>query len=87
MIATMAEAWEWLAASSHQPPRTIGFLFWQVRPGDPHWSGNRQNDAEIGAAAVELLAGQLRRGERGTPPVRSRVLVESSAVSGRTESS
>ena len=84
LIATVPEVRRWLAAGGHEAPETIGFLFWQVEPGNARWSGARQNDAEIGAAGIELLVSQIRRGERGTPEARARVLMESSPASGRT---
>lgn len=87
IITSAPEVWAWLAESGVRIPEEAGFLFWQVEERDEahkDWSGMSQNDRQIGATGLDLIATQLRCGEHGVPPVHSRTMIESTFVRGRT---
>lgn len=49
-----------------------------------NWAGIDQRPANVGAAAVDLIIGQLHRNERGVPPVPKTVLIEGIWKDGAT---
>ncbi len=48
------------------------------------WAGIDQQEDQIGAAAVDLVVGQLARGERGFPSFQKEVLIKGKWVEGET---
>jgi len=84
VITSVPAVWDWLALLGAPVPAKVSFLFWRLHGPHSEWSGVRQNDHEIGAAAVDVLTGQIARGEHGVPPVQVRVMIESSSIEGRT---
>lgn len=48
------------------------------------WAGINQREEQIGAAAVDLVLGQLVRGEFGVPPFQKEVLIKGEWVEGAT---
>lgn len=62
-----SELLAWLAAEGLQCPRDIGLALLDLPHGEGSASGIRQPYGEIGAAAIDLVAGQISRGERGLP--------------------
>ena len=48
------------------------------------WAGIDQHEDRIGAALVDLVVGQINRGEFGLPPFRKQVLIQGTWVEGKT---
>jgi DNA-binding LacI/PurR family transcriptional regulator len=68
---------EWLARGGIESPRDIGLvsLDWDEESGDA-FAAVDQNALATGAAAVDLVLGQMRRNERGIPAIPQTVLVD-----------
>lgn len=76
---------EWLPAIGARVPETCGFADLDVDAGtDSPFSGIRQNNEQVSAAAIDLIIGQLQRHERGLPKNPKIVLVEGEWVGGAT---
>lgn len=76
---------EWLPAAGARVPATCGFADLDVDAGtDSPYSGIRQNNEQVSAAAIDLIIGQLQRHERGLPEFPKIVLVEGVWVNGAT---
>jgi hypothetical protein len=66
-------------------PRDCGFADLDINDQvDGDCSGIRQNYAQVAAAAIDLVVGQIQRNERGLPEFPKVVLVEGSWVDGTT---
>jgi len=48
-------------------PRDVGFAHLALCEGERQWAGVDQKSELVGAAAIDLVDGQLRRNERGVP--------------------
>jgi LacI family transcriptional regulator len=76
---------EWLPAAGTRVPETCGFADLDVDAGtESPFSGIRQNNEQVSAAAIDLIIGQLQRHERGLPKHPKIVLVEGEWVDGAT---
>ena len=76
---------EWLPAAGKQVPATCGFADLDVDDeSETPYSGIRQNNEQVSAAAIDLVIGQLQRHERGLPKFPKIVLVEGEWVDGVT---
>lgn len=76
---------EWLPHLGARVPATCGFADLDVDAGtDSPYSGIRQNNEQVSAAAIDLIIGQLQRHERGLPEFPKIVLVEGVWVNGAT---
>ncbi len=84
VITSVPAVWGWIERLGFPVPKKVGFLYWQLTNAGGNWSGTRQNDGEIGTAALTMLVAQITRGEHGVPPVQLRVMVKSSRVEGGT---
>jgi LacI family transcriptional regulator len=74
----------WMQRAGIQVPEDAGFAILD-RPGSlPHISGINQNSAAIGAAAVDLIVGQINRNERGVPTLPKITMINGYWVSGST---
>jgi LacI family transcriptional regulator len=73
----------WLRRLGKQIPRDVGFAMVNWGP-DRDCAGVDQNNRAVGAAAVDLVVGQLYRNECGIPEVAKVVQVESRWVDGPT---
>ena len=75
---------QWLRSAGISMPDEVGaaVLDWNEGCGDI--AGANQNSRDVGAAAVDILMGQLRRNERGVPARHRTVLIESSWRDGVT---
>ncbi len=60
----------------------VGFvhLDWEPKLGD--WAGTNQNNDKVGAAAVDILIGQIHRNEFGLPPFPRSMMIGSTWVDG-----
>jgi LacI family fructose operon transcriptional repressor len=65
-------------------PQDVGFVNLALMPGDRDVAGVNQYSDLVGAAAVELVDGQLRRNERGVPAHAKTVLISGAWVPGPT---
>jgi LacI family transcriptional regulator len=74
----------WLRSPDRARPENVGsaVLDWHAHYGDI--AGADQNNRIVGAAAVDVLLGQLRRNERGLPDHPRTTLIESSWRDGAT---
>jgi LacI family transcriptional regulator len=76
IVGINSEIPEWLASWGIKVPETVAFanLDWSPRRGE--FAGVHQNADVVGAAAIDLVVGQLQRNERGIPAKPRIVLVE-----------
>ena len=75
----------WLATKEIVVPRDCGLADLDIDPeSDRDCSGIRQNYQQVAAAAVDLVVGQIQRGERGLPDHPKVVLIEGEWVGGST---
>jgi LacI family transcriptional regulator len=76
---------DWLSAAGARVPATCGFADLDVdAETETPYSGIRQNNEQVSAAAIDLVIGQLQRHERGLPKCPKIVLVEGGWVNGAT---
>ncbi len=76
---------EWLPAAGARVPETCGFADLDVdAETDTPYSGIRQNNEQVSAAAIDLVIGQLQRHERGLPIFPKIVLIEGKWADGAT---
>lgn len=68
----------------YRVPQDLGVASVAIDIDDPRVSGANENDLLIGEIAVDVLVGMIHRGERGTPKVPIRTLVDSSWFTGGT---
>jgi LacI family transcriptional regulator len=66
---------EWVQDSGRSVPEDCGLVNLNVVDDVENWSGIRENHELIGAAAVDLLIGQLSRNEIGVPRQPRKVLI------------
>jgi hypothetical protein len=72
---------EALTKAGIRVPEDVAFAAFDHEPG---LAGARHHDEEVGATAVDMLIGQLHRGEKGIPERRKAVTIESTWESGPT---
>lgn len=65
-------------------PEDIGVASEAATERIPWLSGMNQNDSQVGAAAVDLVASLIHRSERGIPAIPRRVLLDSTWHEGET---
>ncbi len=84
VISVNPDVVRWLRASGPSVPEKVGsaVLDWHVHYGDI--AGADQNNHLVGASAVDILLGQLRRNERGLPACARTTLIASSWHDGAT---
>ena len=83
IVSHVGEVRTWLAATGVSAPADVS-LATLSRVFDPTWSGIDQQEVEIGRRAVELLVSLFHSGERGTPAMPLRLLVEGRWIEGET---
>lgn len=66
---------DWVEESGRSVPEDVGLVNLNVVEDVENWSGIRENHDLIGAAAVDLLIGQLSRNEIGIPRQPRKVLI------------
>ncbi|HEY1581580.1 MAG TPA: LacI family DNA-binding transcriptional regulator [Chthoniobacterales bacterium] len=74
----------WLGAMKMQAPKDIGLVHLDLCAELQGWAGIRQNNDQIGAAAVDMLVGQLHRNEIGAPPFQKCIIIAGTWVPGET---
>ncbi len=75
---------EWLRSEGIDVPGEIGFIHLGLNGEDPGLSGIDQNHREIGAAAMDLVLGQIHANQFGVPAHMKTVLVYGGWVEGNT---
>lgn len=75
---------DWARALGLDVPGELGLVNLGRHPHLTHWAGMDQREDQIGAAAVDLVVGQLVHGELGIPPFQKEVLVKGEWVEGPT---
>jgi LacI family transcriptional regulator len=84
IISKCAEALPALRRLGYHPPRDLGAAFLtRVKP-TREVSGVSESPLEVGAAAVDFLAGMIHRNDRGIPDRPRRLLIEGEWFDGRT---
>lgn len=74
----------WLAAEGRAIPRDVGLALLDLPHDASKASGIRQPYGANGSAAVEFVAGQITRGERGIPPLPQMIYLEGQWLTGET---
>ncbi len=75
---------DWLGAMKLTAPKDIGLVHLDLTDELKGWAGMRQNNEQIGIAAVDMLVGQLHRNEYGAPPFQKCMIIEGTWVPGDT---
>jgi DNA-binding LacI/PurR family transcriptional regulator len=75
---------DWARGRGLRVPRDLGLVYLDHGPYVAEWTAIDQRSMGVGAAAVDLVVGQLHRGESGVPAEARGVLLEGSWVPGRT---
>ncbi len=60
----------------------VGFAHLDWDPNLTDWAGTNQNNDKVGAAAVDILIGQIHRNETGLPPFPRSIMIGSTWVDG-----
>lgn len=76
LIGAVRPARDWLAAAGVQCPRDVGLVLLDWDEDAKDFAAVDQNAAEVGAAAVDVVLGQMRRNERGIPVTPKTLLVD-----------
>lgn len=84
LITAHAMVKDWLEADEVAVPADVGLLSLDCNEAMAGWAGMCQNNDLIGAAAVDLLVGQLHRNEVGSPAHPMSILIRSSFRNGDT---
>lgn len=75
----------WLEQMGRRVPESVGIAHLDYSNAElTGWAGMQQNNNLVGAAAVDLVIGQLHRNEAGVPDFRKSILIESTWVPGGT---
>lgn len=62
----------------------VGFAHLDWDPKLTEWAGTNQNNDKVGAAAVDILIGQIHRNEFGLPPFPRSMMIGSTWVNGNS---
>jgi LacI family transcriptional regulator len=73
----------WLGSLGQRVPQDVGFVHLSKRPSEP-FAGIDHNAPVIGAAAIDLIVGQLQQNEFGLPKVPKVVHIRGEWVDGPT---
>jgi LacI family transcriptional regulator len=84
IICSLFTAIDEVRATGRRIPEDIGIASEVFYPSQPWLSAMNQNNEAVGAAAIDLLASMIVRGERGPPAVLRRVLIDSVWHEGQT---
>ncbi len=87
VIGVSRPVYRFLVKKGLSIPRDLGYVSLDLDgdlPDYPRLSGIDQNSAKVGAAAVDLLVGAIRRGQRGVPASPIRTEIEGSWRAGNS---
>lgn len=74
----------WVEAAGLAVPRDLGLIQLEKRPDNADWAGMDQHNDLVGAAAVDMVVGQIQRNERGPDNPPRAILIEPSWMPGAT---
>lgn len=77
VVSTFAPGHDWLLRAGFRVPEDCAYAVLDAAPIHPDLAGMDQNWERIGASAIEVLAGQIYRNERGIPKEPTVTLVQS----------
>jgi len=83
VVAGFDELYEWMVERGYSVPEDIGLVRPQVC-GIRKLSGMAFDHQAVGAAAVDLIAGQMNRNERGVPKQKKQVFITAAWNPGET---
>lgn len=75
---------EWLTSLDLHVPQDIALVSLNLQPNQSRFSGINQNNALLGAAAVELVVEQIYHNEHGLPPRAKTVTISGDWIDGLT---
>lgn len=75
---------QWIRKCGFRVPEDIGFISLDIMEDETNLSGVRRRYEITGSAAVDLIAGQLYRNERGIPAPPKRILISPEWIPGNT---
>jgi len=84
LITPSESIWEQVPKLGYRVPGDLGLAHPSVDASDGARAGIDESSADIGAAAMAMLAGLWQHNERGVPVVAQRLLIEGRWVEGRT---
>jgi LacI family transcriptional regulator len=84
VICIHPEVKTWLEAMKMRIPQNVGVVHLDRTAELQGWAGMDQNSTVVGAAAVDMVVGQLHRNEVGTPQFPKCVMIQSTWVPGET---
>ncbi len=84
ILAHAMEDFEAVRATGRQVPGDAGFVLLDLRRQTIPCAGMQQKHPVVGAMAVDLVAAQIHRGERGLPTASKLVLIDGDWVDGPT---
>jgi LacI family transcriptional regulator len=84
IIGTEPEIPQWLEKAGYKIPDDIAFVSLDLATDDGKVAGIYQDAHAIGAAAIDMIAGQLLRHERGVPKIPKNTIINGRWVSGAT---
>jgi len=76
------EVKKWVESMGVKVPEEVGLAHLDRHDELPDWSGMDQNNTLVGAAAIDMLVGQLHRNEVGLPEFPKASLIQSTWVDG-----
>jgi LacI family transcriptional regulator len=84
IVTLHGEIKEWLERMRINVPREVGLAHLDRESGMTEWAGMDQNSFCVGAAATDMVIGQLHRNDQGLPDFPKAVLTQSKWVAGAT---
>jgi LacI family transcriptional regulator len=84
VITGADQPWQWLTEAGYRIPDDIGFIRPHVSDHLLGASGFAFEEAELGAAAIDLVVEQLNHNERGVPSMVKRVLLPGRWFEGKS---
>jgi LacI family transcriptional regulator len=84
LITSEKETIERVNALGLKVPENVGVIHLNLNPGVAGWSGIDQQHELLGSAAIEMLASQLNKSERGIPKNKREMLIEGRWIEGYT---
>jgi DNA-binding LacI/PurR family transcriptional regulator len=84
IVSKCAEALPALRRLGHRLPETLGAAFLTGVKATRETSGVSEAPLEVGAAAIDYVAGMVHRAERGVPDLPRRLLIDGQWFDGRT---
>jgi LacI family transcriptional regulator len=78
------EVKKWIAEMQIKVPEELGLAHLDRHQELPDWSGMHQNNTLVGAAAIDMLVGQIHRNEVGLPEFPKASFIQSTWMDGPT---